>query len=224
MFMKNIVIAIDGPAGSGKSTVSKIVAKKLGIANLDTGAMYRAITYKLLKLGVSLDDVEEIKHVLQEIKISVEQKDTEFIIFIDGEDVSKKIRSEYISANVNIVASIPEVRKKLREIQRYIGSTTNCVIEGRDITTAVFPDTKYKFYLDAPIEERVRRRFAELKQKGEEVDFDSLKESIARRDKLDQTRGINPLRVAEDAIVINTQNLSAQQVAEVIIEHIKKLS
>jgi len=221
---KPIIIAIDGPAGSGKSTVSKLVAKKLGIANVDTGAMYRAVTYKLLKSGVSLDDIEEIKRVLEETKITFEQRDNDFIIFIDGVDVTKKIRSEFISANVNIVASIPEVRNKLRELQRSVGLTTSCVIEGRDITTVVFPDTKYKFYLDAPIEERVKRRFSELKQKGEEINFESLKESIARRDKLDQTRGINPLRIAEDAIVINTMGLTPLQVAEIIIDHVKKIS
>ncbi len=219
--MKTTVIAIDGPAGSGKSTVSKIVAKKLGIANVDTGAMYRAITYKLLKSNISLDDLDAIKKVLDETKITFEQNENDFRMFIDGDDVSKKIRSEYISANVNIIAAIPEVRNKLREIQRSIGLKTSCVIEGRDITTVVFPDTKYKFYLDAPIEERVKRRYAELKQKGEEINFDSLKESIARRDKLDQTRGINPLRIDKDAIVINTMGLSAQQVAEKIIDYIK---
>ncbi len=218
--MKPVVIAIDGPAGAGKTTVSKIVAKKLGFLHVDTGAMYRAITYKLLKSGISLDDIESIEKIIETTNISFKQKDNEIIIFIDNIDLSKKIRSEYVTANVNIVASIPIVREKLRQIQRYLGEHYNCVIEGRDITTAVFPDTKYKFYLDAPVEERALRRYKEMIQKGEQADLQQIKEAIIRRDNLDKTRGINPLKIGSDVIVINTLGLTPQQVAEKIISYI----
>lgn len=223
MTLQHTVIAIDGPAGSGKTTVAKLVAKKLNFLHIDTGAMYRAITYKLLKSGISLDDIEAVEKILNDTNIDFIQQDNEIVMRLDGIDVSKKIRSEYISANVNIVSAIPQVRKKLREYQRHLGERFNCVIEGRDITTVVFPDTKYKFYLDAPVEERAKRRYNELKQKGDNVEFESVKESIIRRDRLDQTRGINPLKIGPDVTVINTMNLTPQQVAEKIIEYVKNM-
>lgn len=221
--MNKIVVAIDGPAGAGKTTVSKLVAKQLGFVHVDTGAMYRAVTYKLLKSNISLDDIEEIKKVLDKLDINFKIEDNELKITIDNVDVSDEIRSEYISANVNIVAAIPEVRKKLRELQRSVGSQYNCVMEGRDITTAVFPETKFKFYLDAPVEERALRRYNELVQKGEKVSLEEVKLAIIRRDELDRTRGINPLKVDDNAIVINTYGLTQQQVADKIVEYVKKI-
>lgn len=221
--MNKIVVAIDGPAGAGKTTVSRLVAKQLGFVHVDTGAMYRAVTYKLLKSNISLDDIEEIKKVLDKLDINFKIEDNELRITIDNVDVSDEIRSEYISANVNIVAAIPEVRKKLRELQRSVGSQYNCVMEGRDITTAVFPETKFKFYLDAPVEERALRRYNELVQKGEKVSLEEVKLAIIRRDELDRTRGINPLKVDDNAIVINTYGLTQQQVADKIVEYVKKI-
>ncbi|MCX7940558.1 MAG: (d)CMP kinase [Endomicrobia bacterium] len=219
-----IVVAIDGPAGAGKTTVSKLVAKKLGFVHVDTGAMYRAVTYKLLNSDISLDDIEAIKKTLETLDIDFKLEDDELKVLVDKKDVSKEIRSEYVSANVNFVAAIPEVRQKLRELQRLIGMKYNCVMEGRDITTAVFPETKFKFYLDAPVEERAFRRYNELVEKGDKVTFEEVKSAIIRRDELDRTRGINPLRIDENAIVINTFGLTQQQVADKIVEYVKSMS
>lgn len=217
-----IIVAIDGPAGAGKTTVSRLVAKKLGFVHIDTGAMYRAVTYKLLKSNVSLDDVEEVKRIIDNLDISFDLIDDEIVVLIDKTDVSSEIRSGYVSANVNIVAAIPYVREKLRMLQRELGNMYDCVIEGRDITTVVFPDTKFKFYLDAPVEERALRRYNELLQKGENVSFEEVKQSIIRRDELDRTRGINPLKVDDNAVVIDTFGLSQQEVADIIVEHVRK--
>ncbi|MCS7228329.1 MAG: (d)CMP kinase [Endomicrobia bacterium] len=217
-----VVIAIDGPAGAGKTTVSKLVAKKLGFVHIDTGAMYRAVTYKLLKSNISLDDIEAVKQVVESLDISFNLKDNELFILIDKIDISPEIRSEYVSANVNIVAAIPFVREKLRCLQRELGKKYNCVMEGRDIATVVFPDTKFKFYLDAPVEERAIRRYKELLQKNEQVNFEEVKKAIIRRDELDTTRGINPLKIDENALVINTYGLTQDEVAEKIVEYVRQ--
>lgn len=209
-------IALDGPAGSGKTTVARLLARKLGVEAVDTGSTYRAVTYHLVENGVDLDDEVGIKQVLKNIKLKL--KDGR--VFVNGVDVSEKIRSEKISRLTNIVASYSFVRKFLRKLQRKLAKN-GCVMEGRDIGTVVLKDAEYKFYLDADPYERALRRYKELKSKGKKVSFKKILEGIVRRDHLDKTRGISPLKIADDAVVIDTTGLSPAGVVKKILRHIK---
>jgi len=217
---KKYIIAIDGPAGAGKSTIAKIVAKKLGYLYIDTGAMYRALTYKALQKKIDLNDQKKLTKLAKTTKIELRQKNGKLKVYLDKKDVTKEIRKEYVSVNTNTVASIQGVRKIMRSIQRKIGKKGGVVMEGRDIGTCVFPDANFKFYLDASAEERARRRYKELKIKGEKVNFQQIKKSIEQRDYLDKTRGINPLRQAKDAIRIDSTNMTLKQVANFILRHV----
>ncbi len=218
--MKKFIITIDGPAGAGKSTVAKIVAKKLGYIYIDTGAMYRAITYKALQKNIALNNHKELVNLAKKTKINLDQKNAKLKVFVDNKDVSKEIRTELVSKHTNTVASIKGVRKVMRSIQKKIGKNTGIVMEGRDIGTCVFPKAKFKFYLDASPEERAKRRYKELKAKKEKVNIQQIKKSIMHRDYLDKTRKINPLKQAKDAIRIDTTNMTLKQVANFILKHV----
>lgn len=213
-------IAIDGPSGAGKSTIAKIVAEKMGIDYIDTGAMYRAIGLKMMREGVSREDdgVEERKEVLARTTIDFDNG----VVTLDGEDVSGKIRTPEISIAASDYSRFQEVREMLVEIQREIGHRKSVVMDGRDIGTNVFTDAQYKFFLTATAEERARRRVTELKEKGEDVSYEETLEDIKKRDYNDTHRKLNPLKKADDAVEIDTTDMTIDEVAGTILETIGK--
>jgi len=213
-----MVIAVDGPAGAGKSTVVKKIAQKLGIHYLDTGAMYRAFTLYVLKKKVPLNDKVKIKNLLNTFNLTV----IDDTLCIRGEDVTKEIRSEEVTAHVSYISSLDFVRKKMVELQREIGKNIDIIAEGRDIGTVVFTDTKYKFYLDASVEERALRRLNDEKNQNQDRDIPVLIEKIKKRDKYDSTREVSPLTRAPDACYIDSTNMTIDEVCNFIIRKIKE--
>ena len=213
-------IAVDGPSGAGKSTIAKIIAEKLNIDYIDTGAMYRAIGLKMMNGGISReeDDVEERQKVLDDTTIDFENG----VILLDGEDVSGVIRTPEVSMAASDYSRLPEVREKLVAIQREIGHRKSVVMDGRDIGTNVFPDAQYKFFLTATAEERAKRRVAELIEKGQDVDYEATLEDIKQRDYNDSHRKLNPLRKADDAIEIDTTDMSIEEVTQAILDEINR--
>ena len=213
-------IAVDGPSGAGKSTIAKIIAEKLNIDYIDTGAMYRAIGLKMMNGGISReeDDVEERQKVLDDTTIDFENG----VILLDGEDVSGVIRTPEVSMAASDYSRLPEVREKLVAIQREIGHRKSVVMDGRDIGTNVFPDAQYKFFLTATAEERAKRRVAELIEKGQDVDYEATLEDIKQRDYNDSHRKLNPLKKADDAIEIDTTDMSIEEVTQAILDEISK--
>jgi cytidylate kinase len=211
--MNHHALAIDGPAGAGKSTVAKILAKKLGYTYIDTGAMYRATTYKALRLKVDLDNPEAFDFL-----DSTQMIFRDGILIMDGEDVSEKIRTHAVSNNVSVVASHIPVRNKLVAIQQKIAQTHDVVMDGRDIGTVVLPHADLKIYMTASVEERARRRHEENLANGIESDYHKILKDIERRDKIDSSRAYNPLRQAEDAVFLDTSHLDIDQVSEQIYQ------
>lgn len=219
----NSIITIDGPAGAGKTTIAKMVADRINYNYVDTGAMYRAMTLKVLNEGVSFSDTISIEKLSHKTEISIEFSGNEMNIFLDGENVTKDIRGDAVTENTSLVAAIPGVRYKLAEIQRDTAKKFEKVIfEGRDMGSIVFPNAYLKIYLDATIDERARRRWKELKDNGIDVKIEDLKKKIAKRDKRDESRGLAPLRVPENAVVIDSTKMSLEEVVEKIIALLDK--
>ena len=212
-----INVAIDGPSGACKSTISKMVAEKLGITYLDTGAMYRAVALYAYRKGIDVNDQERVVPLLDDVDISFELKDRQKIILLNGEDVSQAIREHYVSKLASDVSKIPQVRKFLVAMQRKIAETTDVVLDGRDITSYVLPNAKFKFYLTATAEERATRRYKELTAKGQEVDFDRILNDIIDRDYNDMNRDFAPLVQTQDSVYIDSTHLSIDEVAAIII-------
>ena len=210
----SFVVAIDGPAGSGKGSITEIVAKKLGLECIDTGAMYRAFTYELLISSISLSDIEEITKVLE--KTNIEFKNSE--IFLNNLNVTNEIRSKNVTANVSAVSAIPQVREKLVNLQRKIASESNSILDGRDIGTVVFPNAELKIFLTASVKIRALRRYNELIAKDKNIDINEIEAEIEKRDKLDSSRETSPLIKAADAIEIDTSDLSIDEVANTILK------
>ena len=216
---KRLVIAIDGPAGSGKSTVSKLIAKRLGLLYIDTGAMYRALTLKAMRKSLDLHDEKALVELAKTTKIALEEK-SKLNVFLDDEDVSIPIRTPEVTANVKYIARVPGVRHEMVVLQRSIGSKQGAVLEGRDIGTVVFPDADYKFYLDARPEERAKRRLKDLLELGQKANVEVVKKDIVARDESDMKRAVGALKVADGAIVVDTTDLSIDEVVEAVIGHI----
>ena len=214
--MEKFVVAVDGPAGSGKSTVSKIIAKRYGFTYLDTGAMYRMIALKVLKDGLDLEDIEKIEDMLSQSKIDIDGE--KFIL--DGKDVSSEIRSREVTAVVSKVAAVKIVREKLVDMQRSIGSGKKVILDGRDIGTVVFPDADLKVFLVASPEERAMRRVKDYEGKGHDAEFESVLKEIKKRDELDSTREESPLKKASDAVELDTSGMSIEEVCGAISEMI----
>lgn len=221
--MANIInIALDGPGGSGKTTLAKEISKTLGIAYLDTGAMYRGVAYYMLNEGIDVADVERVKKNLDKFTLRVVRENDEQKIFIDDKDVSSLIRTQEISFAASTVSKIPEVRLKLVEMQRAIAKESSCVLDGRDIGSYVLPDAEYKFYLTADVEERAKRRYLEQKAKGLDVTLEQVKREMIARDEQDSKRAFAPLVVPAGAYVIDTTNMNLQEVLDLILSRIKK--
>jgi cytidylate kinase len=217
---KRLVVTIDGPAGAGKSTVSKILAKKLDYIYLDTGALYRALAYKALKLKISVDEVSSLADLCSTTKVLLKNIGGQMKVSVDGEDVEDKIRTEEVGLAASKISTFAVVREKLLDLQREAGAKGGIVAEGRDMGSVVFPGADYKFYLDAQIEERIRRRHKELLDKGLSAKYKSIQEDMLTRDQQDKQREIAPLQAPEDSIMIDSDNSSIEGVVDKIISYI----
>ena len=211
--MKNKIIAIDGPAGSGKGTLAKELSEKFNLVNIDTGATYRCVALKTLKDNIKIDETDKIIEISKNINIDLKQDGR---VFLDGEDVTKEIRSKEVTTIVSPISSIVEVRKNLVDIQRKIAEGKNVVMEGRDITTVVFPNAQYKFYLDASLESRAKRRYEENQQKGIDMSYEEVYDNIQKRDYNDMHKEVGSLTRTDDQIYIDTTNISVDEEVEII--------
>ncbi len=216
-----MIIAIDGPAASGKSITAKGVSKKLDLPYLDTGAMYRAITHLVFTQNINIDPSAELESFLNDIEIHFELIDGENCIFINGENVSPFIRKSNVTSKVSAVSAVPMIRESMVELQRSIGAKNGCVVEGRDIGTVVFPNADFKFFLIADVEVRAKRRLLDLEHLGEHKPLEKLMQEIEKRDLLDSSRDHSPLLKAEDAIEIDTGLLTIDEQIETIVNYIK---
>lgn len=212
------VVAIDGPAGSGKGTVTKLISNKTNLTNIDTGAMYRCVTLYMIRNNIGLEDTKKIKEMLETINIDMVQKDSGDIFYLNGEDVSGLIREKEVNELVSPVSHVPEIRNAMSSLQRKMGLTKDVIMEGRDIGTNVFPDADVKIYLDASPEERAKRRYKQNLEKGINMTYEEVLKSIIARDNNDKTSNVAPLKQAEDAIYIDSTNLSIEEVVDRILK------
>ena len=219
--MKKIVVAIDGPAGAGKSTIAKLAAEKLGYAYIDTGAMYRSVAWKFLQTGREFDEAY-ISDLANTMIIEFKPEAKVNRVFVDGTEVTEAIRTPEVTAIVSRVAAIGAVREAMVEQQRRMGEIGGVLMDGRDIGTVVFPHAQLKIFLTASVEERARRRYKEMVEKGQQVELAQLQEDIAARDKQDSERAISPLRQAEDALLLDTSDMSIAQVTDKILQLVQE--
>ncbi len=217
MSKDNFKIAIDGPSGAGKSTVAKAIAKKLNIEYIDTGAMYRALGLKMLRLGIPMKDGPALKDLLKETEIDFRNGN----ITVDGENVSHLIRTPEVSMAASACSAFPVVREKLVMAQQKMGESKSVIMDGRDIGTVVFPNAEYKYFITASDEERARRRYKELIEKGQEINYEQVLKDIRERDHNDSNRAASPLKKADDAVEIDTTNMTIEEVVDYICSKIE---
>lgn len=221
----SFIVGIDGPAGTGKGTITELVAKDLNLLKIDTGAMYRAFTLFMLDNNVKIEDIDKIKELLEKVEIDIVQQNEnnikKDIVLLNGRDVTSEIRSNRVTKIVSPVSSIIEVRIKMVDLQRKMAEGKNTIMEGRDITTYVFPNADVKIYLDADVEERAKRRYKENMEKGIETTFEEVLEDMKKRDYNDMHKPMGALKVAEDAIVIDTTKLTIEEVKQKVEEIVK---
>lgn len=217
-----MIVAVDGPAGSGKGTVTKKIEEELGFLNLDTGATYRCVALQVLKENVKINEEEKIIKIANEIDIQIDNTGSKDIILLNGEDVSKEIRTKEVTSIVSQISSIIPVREKMVEIQRKLATGKNVIVEGRDIGTVVFPNAEIKIYLDASEEIRAKRRYEENIQNGIETTYEEVLENVKMRDYNDMHKKIGALKKADDAIVVDTSKLSIEEVVNKIEKIIKE--
>lgn len=216
-----MIIAIDGPAGAGKSTIAKAIAKALNITYLDTGAMYRAAGLKAHMLNADVTDAAAVESFIKDTKIEIYVESGETRVLLDGRDVTSAIREHHISKLASDISALPIVRYKMVELQREIAQKTATVLDGRDIGTFVLPNADYKFFLTASADERARRRVAQLKRAGTVCDFETVKRDIEERDRNDSERALAPLKKADDAIEIDTTHLNIDEVVDKLLSYIR---
>lgn len=220
---RTLVIAIDGPAGSGKSTTARLVADRMGFLHIDTGAMYRAITLKVLERGVSPDDSDAVASLMSSTRVELRRRNSSLQVLLDGREVTDRIRDADVTRAVSAVSRIRRIREAMVKQQRALGKSQGVVLEGRDIGTVVFPDADLKVFLVASLEARSMRRKRELEEKGIEVSIEALQKEIADRDRLDSTREESPLKRALDAIELDTSNLTIEDQVEFVVRKAKEI-
>lgn len=216
---RHFIVAIDGPAGSGKSTVSRTLANMLGWVYIDTGAMYRAVTLKALRKKINLDDENALARLAKNTDIMLKNNDDgKLVVLLDGKDVTKNIRTLNLTKNVSKVARVASLRKVMVNLQRKLGKASSSIIEGRDTTTVVFPDADVKFYLDAKFSERTNRRFKEFTQTKDSASIEEVREDLKIRDHKDRTRDVGALKIAPDAVYVDTSDLNIDEVADKLLK------
>ena len=220
------VVAVDGASGTGKGTVTRIVAERLGLITIDTGALYRCVTLEVLDNNISFEDVEKIRNLTKNLNVDLRVEGDKQLVFLNGKDVSIEIRTPRVTSNVSTIAAIKEVREEMTHIQRRLAKGKNIIIEGRDIGTTIFPNADVKIFLECSAEERAKRRVKQNAENGINTSYEEVLESIKKRDEIDSTREVSPLRKAKDAIIVSTDNCKdkegGEKVYKVVYECLKK--
>ena len=211
-------VAIDGPAGAGKSTIAKLVAKEKGYIYVDTGAMYRGLAIHFLDKGIQPQETEKVIEACKDAEVTIEYEDAVQHVYLNGKDISSRLRNEEVGNMASVTSAIPEVRKKLLELQQNLAKTQNVIMDGRDIGTCVLPHADVKVYLTASVETRAKRRYQELQEKGEDCNLEEIAHDIEERDRRDMTREIAPLKQAEDAVLVDSSDMTIAEVVKTIVD------